>query len=138
MYSRTNCCVLTGLIFALGCGNREVPRPVAIAPEPPQARKNTPDDPLVKQARADTEAFLTDLLAGKYDGDTNYAPVARRAKGYTQWTVDTWAVDPDSPETVFVSGKMSGPAGEATFAASVRRQQNGRWMAGTFSGPKSK
>jgi hypothetical protein len=124
---------------ALGGGftNRTAAPPKApVAARP--AKPNHPDHLLVKEARADTEAVLNDLLAGKYDHDTNFAPVARRVKGYTSWSIDSQEVDPDSPQAVTIDGTLSGPSGEATFSASMRKQQNGKWMIGWFTGPMPK
>ena len=128
--------VVTLALFASagGCGDRETPPPAAPVAEHP-ARKNDAEHPRVKESRADTEAFLNDLLAGKYDADASFAPVARRVKGYTKWDIDSQEADPDNPGAVHIGGTLSGPAGQSRFRASMHRQQNGRWMLGWFDTP---
>jgi hypothetical protein len=93
---------------------------------------------MVKEARADTEAVLNDLLAGKYDNDPNFAPVAQKVKGFQSWSLERQQIDPDNPKAVNFSGTLKGSSGEATFTASMVKQQNGKWMIGYFSGPNRK
>jgi hypothetical protein len=120
-----------------GCG-----KPVAVAPTlaPPAAptsapRQDADETPLVKEVRAETGTILDDLLIGKYDDDPSYAPIARKLKGWTSWTIQTAAQEEGSPPTVKVAGTLAGPNREATFSALIVKQETGRWMIGTFSGP---
>jgi hypothetical protein len=108
---------------------------------PNTAAVEVPDDrndPIVKEARSDTEAVLNDLLAGKYDNDPNFAPVARKLKGFRSWSIERQNIDPDNRKAVNFRGTLKGPQGEATFVASMVKQQNGKWMIGYFQGPDPK
>jgi hypothetical protein len=128
------------LVIGAGCVNQGAgpPRGPAAPAVPPQVKKNDVDNPTIKEARADTEAALNDLLAGEYDNDPNYAPIARKLKGFDSWVIDSQEVDPDNPRAVNIGGTLQGPSGGATFTASMRKQQDGRWMIGAFSGPDRK
>ena len=124
--------------IGVGCTNSSPTPPRVSTPPKDQKQKDDRDDPLVKEARADTEVVLNDLLAGKYDEDPDFAPVARKVKGFQSWSIETQNLDPDSPRAVNFGGTLKGPKGEATFLASMRKQQNGKWMIGYFSGPNPK
>jgi len=121
-----------------GCG-----KPVAVAPTlaPPAAptgapRQDADETPLVKEVRAETGTILDDLLAGKYDDDPSYAPIARKLKGFRSWSIQTAALDKDSPPTVKVEGTLVGANRDATFSALIVKQEaTGRWMIGSFNGP---
>ena len=93
---------------------------------------------MVKEARADTEAVLNDLLAGKLDNDSDFAPVAPKLKGFQSWSIERATIDRDNPKSVKFTGTLKGPQGEATFVASMVKQQNGKWMIGYFQGPDAK
>jgi hypothetical protein len=101
-------------------------------------QKDDRDDPMVKEARSDTEAALNDLLAGKYDNDSDFAPVARKVKGFRSWSIEGQSSDPADRKAVNFSGTLKGPHGEAAFVASMVKQRNGRWMIGHFQGPDPK
>jgi hypothetical protein len=116
-------------------------------PTPPAARtaliaaaneKGDSDDPMVKEARSDTDAVLNDLLAGKLDNDPDMAPVARKLKGFQSWSIERQNIDRDNPKVVKFSGTLKGAKGEANFVASMVKQQNGKWMIGVFQGPDVK
>ena len=130
---------LAGLLplLAAGCMPAAPPAP-APAPAPNAPVKDDRDDPLVKEALPDTEAVLTDLLAGKYDDDPDLAPVARKVKGYRSWTIDRQERDPDHRTAVNFTGTLTGPTGQATFTASMVKQRNGKWMIGYFMPPQPK
>src|SRR5579872_1069913 len=84
------------------------------------------DNPLVKEARPDTEAVLKDLLAGEYDDDPTLSPVARKIKGFQSWAFETEEINPDLPQAVNFGGILNGPKGEANFAVLMVKQQNGK------------
>jgi hypothetical protein len=123
------------IVTLLGCAP---PTPPKAAAPPAAPKKNDADNPLVKEARPDTEAVLSDLLAGKYDDDPSFAPVARKVNGFQSWSIETQEVDPGNPKMVNFGGTLDGPNGEATFTVGMVKQQNGKWMIGTFSGPNPK
>jgi hypothetical protein len=119
-----------------GCTKSSPPAPgtnSALTKNPKQ--KDDRDDPMVKEARSDTEAVLNDLLAGKYDNDPDLAPVARKLKGFQSWSINRQDIIPDTPKAVNFSGTLIGPRSEATVMASMVKQQNGKWMIGYFQGP---
>ena len=93
------------------------------------------DNPLVKEARPDTEAVLDDLLAGRTHGDSGLARLARKVAGYTSWTIEGQEVEPNVRKSVKFDGTLKGPSGEAGFTVLMVKQRDGRWMIGTFSGP---
>lgn len=132
--------LLASMVLAAGCTNHDAAPPPArkapVAQRP--ARKDDAGHPLVKEARPDTEAVLTGLLAGKYDADPDFAPIAQKLKGYSTWVITAQEPDPDNRNAVHFDGTLSGPAGEATFTAYMVKQQSGRWMIGSFSGPTRK
>jgi hypothetical protein len=82
---------------------------------------------------------MNDLLAGKLDNDMSLAPVARKLKGFRSWSIERQNIDPShDPKAVIFAGTLKGPQGEATFVAMMVKQQNGRWMIGSFKGPDPK
>jgi hypothetical protein len=125
--------------IGVGCANY-TPAPPKASTTPTEAakQKDDRDNPMVKEARSDTEAILNDLLAGKYDNDPDFAPVAGKLRGFQSWSIQGEQIDPDSPKAVNFSGTLKGPRGEATFTASMTKQQDGKWMIGYFSGPDLK
>src|SRR3712207_4855866 len=122
--------VLAPLLLAVGCMSREAAPP--LPPKPPAverpARQSDPDHPLVKEARPAVEAVLADLLAGKYDDDSHYAPLARKLRGFTGWAITGQDADRDHPPTVTFDGTLTAPDGAAGFTVSLVKQQTGRWM----------
>lgn len=96
------------------------------------------DDPLVKEARPDTEAVLDELIAGAHDNDQSLGPVERKIDGFTSWSIDSQELDPDLPNAVRFGGVLTGPTSQATFSVTMVKQQNGKWMVGTFDGPNAK
>jgi hypothetical protein len=129
------------LLLGIGVGCSNSPPPpakVSTAPAGDQKQEDDRDNPMVKEARSDTEAVLKDLLAGKYDDDPNFAPVARRVKSFQSWSIESQHIDPDNPKAVNFRGTLKGPHGEETFTASMVKQQNGKWMIGYFQGPNPK
>src|SRR5262249_48125165 len=126
------------LWVGMGCSNSRPTSPVATTVPAPK-QKDDRDDPMVKEARSDTEAILNDLLAGKLDSDTSLAPVARKLKGFRSWSIETQNIDPShDPKAVKFTGTLKGPQGEATFVAMMVKQENGKWMIGSFKGPDPK
>ncbi len=125
--------------FGVSCTNsRPNPPGTSTARTDDHTQKDDRDDPMVKEARSDTEAVLNDLLAGKYDNDPNFAPVAHKLKGFQSWSIERQNLDPDNPKAVNFRGTLKGPQGEARFVASMVKQQNSKWMIGWFQGPHPK
>jgi hypothetical protein len=124
---------------AIGCtSSSPTPTSISVSPTEVQKQKDDRENPTVKEARADTEAILNDLLAGKYDNDPNFAPLAHQLTGFESWSLERQELAADQPMSVNFSGTLKGPSGEATFRLSVVKQQNGKWMIGDFSGPDRK
>jgi hypothetical protein len=138
-HATANVIVTVILGIMAGCTRPGPTPPAASTPsiEAPKPKDNS-DDPVVKEARSDTEAVLNDLLAGKLDNDPNLAPLARKLKGYRVWSIDRQSIERDNPQTVKFNGTLKGPQGEATFLATMVKQQNGKWMIGHFQGPDPK
>lgn len=124
-----------------GCTTRTSPVPPPVvkssAPSNPVLRGDA-DNPLVKEARPDTEAVLDDLLAGQSHGDSGLARLSQKVAGYTSWTIVGQEVEPNLHESVKFDGTLKGPSGDARFAVLMVKQRHGRWMIGTFSGPDAK
>lgn len=141
MRRHTPIIVIAPLLLGIGVGctnSSPTPPRVSTAPTEGQKEKDDRDKPVVKEARADTEVVLNDLLAGKYEEDSNFAVLDRKLKGFQSWSIETQKMDADDPRAVNFSGTLKGPRGEATFTALMVKQQNGKWMIGTFSGPNPK
>jgi hypothetical protein len=102
---------------------------------PPPAVKGDADDPIVKEARSDTETILKNVLLGKTGDDTALAQIAGKLKGFESWTIERQELDKGEPKTVNFTGRLSGPGREASFRVSVTKQMNGKWAIGTFRGP---
>ena len=131
--------VILLLGIEVGCTKpRPAPPKVSTAPIGDPKQKDDSDEPMVKEARSDTEVVLNDLLTGKLDNDPSLAPVARKLKGFQSWSIETQNIDRENPKTVKFRGTLKGPQGEATFVASMVKQQNGKWMIGYFQGPDHK
>ncbi|HVX16170.1 MAG TPA: hypothetical protein VHC22_33600 [Pirellulales bacterium] len=114
------------------------PTPIA-APAGAQAQRNDQEDPKVKEALSDTQTFLKDMLAGQYDEDPDLAALARKLDGFQSFSIESQMIDRGNPvDTVNFSGTLKGPSGEAAFTASMVKQQNGKWMVGSFDGPNRK
>ena len=135
--------LLAALLLGAGAGC-----PTSDSPVPPPAGKPSApsrpvkiqeaDDPMVKEARPDTEAVLNDLIAGETHGDSGLARLAQKVAGYRSWTIEGQEVGPDVPESVKFEGTLKGPSGDAGFTVLMVKQRNGRWMIATFSGPDPK
>jgi hypothetical protein len=128
------------VFLAVICGSCVACRPAATpkVAVPAVPKQDDADNPLVKDARPDMDSTLNDLLAGKYDNDDSYAPIARKVKGFKSWSIDSQQVVPDLPKAVRFGGTLKGPTSEATFAATMVLQNNGKWMIGSFEGPYPK
>jgi hypothetical protein len=124
------------MCFAAGCSNsgrppkNPVPEPLVI--ENPE---DDADDPMVKEAREETEFILKNVLSGKTGDDSGLAQIAAKVKGFESWTIDKQELKPGEPKTATFTGVLTGPGGEATFKVSMTKQINGKWAIGTFQGP---
>ena len=117
----------------MGC-RPEVPSPAPAAPELPDAPKGEAiADPVLRQAREQADAIFDGLLAGKFDGDPDLWPVAKKLKGYQTYSVKSQQIVREG--TAEFGGVLSGPAGRARFVMTLVKQQGGAWAVGAFSGP---
>ena len=119
-----------------GCTGPSTPPKQTAAPVAPE--KDDADNPLVKEARPDTEAVLDDLLAGRFHDDSMLAHLGQKLNGFQSWSIETQRIDPDLPKGVHFGGTLKGPRGDAAFRVLMVKQQNGKWMIATFSGPNPK
>ena len=131
------------LLLGAGAGcttsDSPVPPPAGKPSAPPRpAKRGDADNPLVKEARPDTEAVLDDLLAGRTHGDSGLARLARKVAGYRSWTIERQVVDPDDRKSVTFDGTLKGPSGDAGFRVHMVKQRDGGWMIGYFDGPYPK
>lgn len=134
--------VITGLLCGSFVGCKPSTPPVGATPAVPKNsvvpnKNNDADDPLVKEARPDTEVVLDELIAGTHDNDQSLGAVERKVSGFTSWSIDSQELDPDLPNAVRFGGILTGPASRATFSVTMVKQQNGKWMVGTFDGPNA-
>lgn len=109
--------------------------PAQQAEEPDAPKGEAIGDPLLREARDQVDAVLTDLLSGKLDQDEQFAPVARKLKGYQSWSIKSQQVVRDGE--VDFRGVLKAPSARATFDIQFMKQANGKWAIGTFSGPNS-
>lgn len=126
------------LIFAGGCsdGNPAPKKPAPVGPA--AAEKDDADDPIVKEAKADTDALFKDLLAGKANEDTMLATIAAKVKPFDSVAIESQKLMPGQPKTVRFDGTLKGARGEAKFSVRMVKQGSGKWAIGTFSGPHPK
>ena len=117
---------------ALGCSSSP---PAPAKPAPAAGQKDDRDQPQVKEAKLDAALFLNGLLAGKYDHDPQFARVAGRVKGFQAWSIEVEKARPDNPGAADFSGTLTGPQGKAAFTVFMRKQESGKWLVGSFSGP---
>ena len=134
--------IMTALLIIgeVGCTNSPFtpPVPVNSVSPPKPVKRSDADDPMVKEARADTEAVLDDLLAGEAHGDTGLARLSQKLRGFKSWSIKGQEVESNPPKSVKFDGTLTGPMGDASFVVLMVKQQNGKWMIGTFTGPESR
>src|SRR5262245_31293680 len=61
--------------------------PAPTAEEPDAPKGDAIADPVLREAREQLDALLTDLLAGKLDQDEFLGRVAKKLKGYQSWSI---------------------------------------------------
>lgn len=109
-------------------------RAIAAATATPEAPKGEAiADPELRAVRAQFDAIMAGLLAGKFDADPDLSPVARKLKGYRQCRVQSQRLTTE--KAAQFDGVLTGPAGRARFGATVVKQPGGAWAVDTFSGP---
>ena len=138
------------MAVALACGvaGCEKPRagtPAAPAPATAPAPGFAPAllaagaaDPDLKAARAAASDTLDGLLSGRYDNDRDLAPVARKVRGYTSWSVasqEKQSHGAGAPASWDFTGTLAAPGSAAGFTASLFKQGDGTWAVGSFDGP---
>jgi len=127
---------VAALTLALGLG-AGCSKTVTVAPAGPaspagaEGGRDDHDDPAVRAARPDAEAFLNGLLAGQFDADPDYAPVAARVKGYATWAIRSERLTGEPGNPIDYVCVLDGPAGKADWAFRMTRQQTGKWMLST-------
>jgi hypothetical protein len=90
-------------------------------------------DPVLREARAQVDEVLADLLAGKLDQDEKVAPVARKLKGYQSWSIKSQQLVQDGAADF--RGVLTAPGARASFDIHFVKQGSGKWAIGTFGGP---
>jgi hypothetical protein len=92
-----------------------------------------PGDPVLREAREQADAILTDLLAGELDSDPDLWPVARKLMGYDLYSVKSQKLDSDGAAQF--GGMLTSSTGRASFEMMLVKQQSDKWAVATFSGP---
>ena len=92
---------------------------------------------VIIEARAEADAFLNDLLGGKYDKHPAYGSYAEKVKGYKSWSIENQQIDLANPNCVHFDGTFTGPNGLATFSITEvkQTQEPDKWVIGRFWGP---
>jgi len=100
------------------------PAPKAEEPDAPKGEAIA--DPVLREARDQVDAVLKDLLAGKLDQDENFAPVARKLKGYQSWSIKSQQLARDGAADF--RGVLTAPGARARLISisSSRRTASGQ------------
>ena len=132
-----------GLILAVVAGGLlavDVERGPTVASGPLDVVKQgvkepLPDDPVSLEARAMAGKIMDRLLTGQLEeGDeSGLATVAKALKGFDAWVIESQQKAEQGRSTI--SGRLTGPSGQAGFSVVIVKQESGKWMVGTFSGP---
>lgn len=127
------------VLFSDGCV-----KPVSVPPgggntsKPAEAKKKPlSDDPMIKEARGELQTLLDGLMTGKFADDSKQGlwVVARKLRSYKSWSLESEGADRDLLQAVSFRCIVEGPPGPASFTVLMVKQQNGKWMPGTMSGP---
>ena len=124
-------------VFAAGCSNAG-PVPKKPAPAPVAAEKDDADDPIVKEAKADTDGVLKNVLAGKTDNDSMLDHLSAKLNGFDSATIERQKLVPGELKSVRFDGTLKGRRGEAKFSLLMVEQESGKWAIATFGEPSSK
>jgi hypothetical protein len=127
----------TVLVICIGCnGSGPTTSGASVGPaddEPAAPKGDAIPDPVLREARDEADAFLLDLLSGKFDQDENLSPVAEKVKGYTSWSIKSQTMARQGAAEF--KGIVKSPEGSANFTMTLVKQTGGQWAVGTFSGP---
>ncbi len=109
-------------------------QPAALPVERAEAPKGEAiADPVLREAREQTDAIFDGLLGGKFDQDPDLAPVARKLKGYTSCSVTSQKMAREGAADF--EGTLFSRTGRARFDVVMVKQVTGKWAIGAFSGP---
>jgi hypothetical protein len=109
------------------------PAPKAVEPDAP--KREAIADPVLREAREQVDAVLTDLLAGKFDQDENLAPIARKLKEYRSWSIKSQQLVREGAADF--RGLLTAPGCQASFDIHFVKQARGKWAIGTLGGPNA-
>ena len=93
------------------------------------------EDAELGEAQAAARKLLNDLLAGTQTEDEAANELAKKIKPYTSCWVVSQQRDGVAPPSWHFDGMLTGPDGNAAFGVALVKQQSGRWMMASFSGP---
>jgi hypothetical protein len=126
------------LTSTIACSN---PDPAAKKPVPPAplvADKDDADEPMVTEARAETNAVFKNVLAGKTDNDSMLNRLSAKLNGFDSATIERQKLIPGELKSARFDGTLKGRKGQASFSVLMVKQENGKWAIATFEGPTSK
>ena len=93
------------------------------------------DDAELAEAQAAATKLLNDLMAGTQTEDESANQVAGKIKSYTLCWVISQQRDGAAPPSWHFNGTLTGHGGNAAFGISLVKQQSGKWMLSSFTGP---
>src|SRR5262249_4649459 len=92
---------------------------------PPIALPPAVADTPLRQAREQFDGIMGGLLAGRYDADPELGPLARKLKGFGEWSVQSQKMT--RGDAAEFRGTLTAGVRRARFAATVVRQPGGKW-----------
>jgi hypothetical protein len=131
--------VCAALLLTLACSGCQpaAPKgggaPAPKAEEPDAPKGDAIADPVLREAREQVDALLTDLLAGKFDQDEFLGRVAKKLKGYQSWSIKSQQLVREGAADF--RGILMAPGSRARFDIHFVKQESGKWAIGRFGGP---
>jgi hypothetical protein len=130
--------IRAALLLTLACTGCQPEAPKGGVPAPKVEEPDAPKgdaiaDPVLREAREQVDAVLTDMLAGKHDQDEFLGRIATKLRGYQSWSIKSQQVVREG--AVEFRGILIGPGGRARFNLHYVKQKNGKWAIGAFVGP---
>jgi hypothetical protein len=93
------------------------------------------EDPVLREARAATDEILSSMLAVKAQEDSGSERIAKKIGTYQAAVITSQKMT--GKDAARFEGKLTAPTAQASFQATVVKQQNGKWAIGSFSGPNA-
>jgi hypothetical protein len=93
------------------------------------------ENPEADEARAAAMNLLNDLMAGIQTEEQSVHQLASKLRGYRSCWIVSQQRDGVAPSSWHFEGTLTGRDGNAAFGISLVKQQSGKWMVSSFSGP---